>query len=130
MPKLLSAAAAAAVLTFWASPDWSQTSPSCGPGGIPRGYPTFCSIPQIPTNVRPPEAFKSAVVETRRAGRQLVQQNAAAPTSLGFGEAEDFAEHARTYAAPPPPEVEPALDTSAFEAEARRRVAVPPKPRS
>jgi len=130
MPKLLSATATAVVLTFWASPGWSQSLPPCGPAGIAPGYPTFCSIPQIPTNVRPPEAFKSAVVETRRAGRQVVELNAAAPTSLRLGEAEEFAQDARVYAAPPPPEAGPALDTSAFEAEALRRVAVPPKPRS
>jgi hypothetical protein len=107
-----------------------EYAPACGGLKPSGGYPTFCSIPTTPTDVRAPAEFKDAVVGARRAGRRLVRLNATAPISLIAGDTERFAAAAKAYAAPPPPESAPGLeDTKAFEAEARQRAIVPAKPR-
>ncbi len=93
-------------------------------------YPTFCSIPGRPTDVRGPAAFKTAVLDTRRSGVALVR--ATRPETFGLPEAGAgaFASAARAEAAPPPP-VNPqnVADAAAFARDARARAAPPRRTR-
>ncbi len=101
----------------------------CGPTtGVQAtsGYPTFCSIPATPTDVRPAAAFRAAVIDTRRDGRRVRLQSAEQTFTLPVGEADSFSLQARLEAAPPAAEAQPAeADSEAFAAEARRRVTPP-----
>ena len=40
-----------------------EYAPACGGLKPPGGYPTFCSIPKTPTDVRAPAEFKDAEKE-------------------------------------------------------------------
>ena len=99
-----------------------------GPAAAPSAYPSFCSIPPAPKNVRPAEAFRAQVVTTRLAGAVLVRDSSPETWSLaGTG---DFTETARREAEPPPPPAAlgPAA-TAAFLAKAKAKAEPPPKPR-
>ena len=91
-------------------------------------YPTFCSIPPTPTDVRGAAAFNAVVVETRLAGADLAIQGAASTFSLNG--TDDFAVGARGAAAAPPP-MTPADEpgTEAFIKEMRAKATPPPRPR-
>lgn len=90
-------------------------------------YPTFCAIPPAPTQLRSATAFRNAVLETRRAGRNLVRASGPETFGLAPDTAAPFAREARREAAPPPPmNPQDVLESEAFAREARQR-AVPPK---
>jgi len=90
-------------------------------------YLTFCSIPKTPIDVRTPAEFHTAVLDTRLAGRAMVQENAARPFTLQ--DTEGFLAEARTAVTPPPTPPRPGpQDTAAFARDARAR-ATPPRPR-
>jgi len=92
-------------------------------------YPTFCSIPKRPTDIRAPAAFKAAVLDTRRSGVALV--NATSPGTFGLPEAGAgaFAAEARSEAAPPPPmNPQNVADAAAFARDARAKAAPPARP--
>lgn len=88
-------------------------------------YPSFCSIPATPKDIRPAAAFRSAVVRTRLAGASVVRQSG--PESFSLSGTEAFAEGAkRTATAPPAMTSSETADAEAFAAAARARAA-PPK---
>jgi hypothetical protein len=91
-------------------------------------YPTFCSIPQPPKNVRTAAQFKAAVVDARLTGRGQARSAQSARWSLTPGEAEAFAAEARALAAPPPPVTGPGGDTEDFARRAREDATPPPRP--
>ncbi len=104
---------------------------ACGPPARTSTYPTLCSIPATPTDVRDASAFKAAVVETRQAGRRLVVKNRDDASSLPLDGAERFSAAARAQAAPPPlADGSTPSDTQTFEAEARRKAEPPRRPHS
>ncbi|MBA3811117.1 MAG: hypothetical protein H0X27_05635 [Caulobacteraceae bacterium] len=90
-------------------------------------YPTFCSIPSAPTDVRGAAAFKAEVVATRMAGARLVRSTA--PDTFSVAGTEAFAAGARADAAPPPPITTPSQsDTAAFVKASRARATPPARP--
>ncbi|HWE98477.1 MAG TPA: hypothetical protein VG248_01645 [Caulobacteraceae bacterium] len=91
----------------------------------PGGFPNFCSIPAVPRDVPTPAAFRTAVVDTRVAGRAAEHQASPATWTLPEGGAEAFAAQARAEAAAPPPLTSEA-DTEAFAARLRE-LAAPPR---
>ncbi len=111
-----------------------QTAPGAGlapdivaQAAQPHGFPSFCSIPAIPTDVRGASDWKAAVVDTRLAGAQLQRQTAASTWTLDG--TDDFAAGSRSEAAPPAP-MTPAseADTAAFAKSLRDRATPPPRP--
>jgi hypothetical protein len=105
-------------------------APPCAAAGKPGIRPTFCSIPPTPTNIRTADAYKSEVVDVRRAGLRLTSRLAQEHYSLPIGDTESFADRARTEATPPSSEAAMSSeDTKAFEEDALRRVHRPEKPR-
>jgi hypothetical protein len=97
------------------------------PADNAAGYPSFCSIPQPPTDVRTVAEFRKAVVEASAAGRSLTRATAKMQWSLSPGQAEPFAAQARAEATPPPPMTTPG-DTEEFARRAREEATPPPKP--
>jgi hypothetical protein len=91
----------------------------------PHPYPSFCSIPPLPRNVRSAQAFKTAVVTTRLAGARLVRRTA--PTTWTLQNTPGFSRTARSQAAPPPP-VPTSGTTQDFIAKMRARATPPQKP--
>lgn len=88
------------------------------------GYPTFCSMPAVPIDVRDAAAFHAAVIETRLAGRRTVEEATAQPSVLSGASA--FAAVARAEASPPGPlTAAPMSDWANFLRESRAR-ATPP----
>ena len=101
----------------------SAKTASCANG--PGGYPTFCSIPKPPTDLKSPATIHHEVLEARLAGRDLV--NATQPSTFTLDDTAGFAQRAITEAAPPPPVTTPSdADTEAF-VKAARATAIPPK---
>jgi hypothetical protein len=91
-------------------------------------FPSFCSIPIIPTDVRTADAFKAAVLNSRRAGAALTRDSSAG--TFGLKDTSRFEASAQRAAAPPPPMVEPGgLDTDAFIKAARAQASPPSRPR-
>ena len=91
----------------------------------PGAYPSFCSIPPTPTNLASPATVHAEVLDTRLAGRRVVEQSA--PSSFTLDDTTGFAGRAITEAAPPPPVTTSSeADTEAF-AKAARAKAIPPK---
>ena len=94
----------------------------------PVGYPSFCSIPAVPHDVRTAEAFKSVVVDTRLGGRSLEQNTG--PNQFSLSDTAGFEAQAKLEATPPAPITTPGpADTEAFLRDARARVTPPPRPR-
>ncbi len=93
----------------------------------PHRYPTFCSIPKMPPDVRSVAQWKAAVVDTRLAGARVQKQTA--PGTWTLDRSEDFAAGSRSEAAPPPP-MTPAseADTAAFAKALKERATPPPRP--
>ena len=107
----------------WTGHGMAGTASSCANEG--GGYPTFCSIPNPPTQLKSPAAIHREVLDTRLAGRDLV--NATQPSTFTLDDTAGFAERAITEAAPPPPVTAPSdADTEAF-AKAARDTATPPR---
>jgi hypothetical protein len=87
-------------------------------------FPTFAQIPAAPTDVRPPQAFRRAVEDTRAAGDRLVAETA--PSTWSLTGTERFADRATAEvnddtAAP--------RDTEGFARSGRERATPPPPPR-
>ena len=93
----------------------------------PHRYPTFCSIPKMPPDVRSVAQWKAAVVDTRLAGARVQKQTA--PGTWTIDGTEDFAAAARSKAAAPSP-MTPASesDTAAFAKALKERATPPPRP--
>ena len=92
-------------------------------------YPTFCSIPKKPRDIRPPAAFKVDVLDTRRSGVALVRATGPGTFGLPASGAGAFASEARAEAAPPPPmNPQNVADAAAFAREARAAAAPPKRP--
>ncbi|MGI9168648.1 MAG: hypothetical protein ACR2FH_00530 [Caulobacteraceae bacterium] len=93
-----------------------------------QAYPTFCSIPPTPTDVRDAAAFRGAVAKARIAGANLARPSA--PSTFSLQDTGDFAASAREEAAPPPPITTPdQADAEAFAKAARARATPPHRPR-
>ena len=92
-------------------------------------YPTFASIPPLPTDVRPLAGWRASVRAIQRDGAELTQMAAAEPWTLG--DTEGWASQERAEAAPPPPITAPSsqADTEAFAAALRARAMPPPRKR-
>ncbi len=92
-------------------------------------YPTFCSIPKRPADVRSAAAFKAAVLDTRRSGVALVRATGPGTFELPASGAGAFASEARAEAAPPPPmNPQNVADAAAFARDARLQAAAPKRP--
>jgi hypothetical protein len=101
----------------------AKTVSSCARGN--GSYPTFCSIGKPPTNLKSPATIHREVLDTRVAGRNLV--NATDPSTFTLEDTGGFAQRAITEAAPPPPVTTPSDgDTEAF-VKAARATAIPTK---
>jgi hypothetical protein len=107
----------------WAGGAAAKPASSCGSAS--GGYPTFCSIPKPPTNLKSPATIHREVLDTRVAGRDLV--DATEPSTFTLDDTAGFSQRAITEAAPPPPVTAPSeADTEAF-VEAARATASPPR---
>ncbi len=92
-------------------------------------YPTFCSIPKRPADVRSPAAFKAAVLDTRRSGVTLVRATAPETFGLPASGAGAYASEARAQAAPPQPmNPQNLADSAAFARDARAKAEPPKRP--
>ncbi len=92
----------------------------------PHGFPNFCSIPKMPTDIRGVAEWKAAVLDIRRSGANLQQQTAPDTWTLN-GSTEGFANDSRRQAAAPPP-MNPDQDTDAFARQLKDRATPPPRP--
>ena len=92
----------------------------------PHPFPTYCSIPPIPTDVRSAEGFKAAVQDVELAKSELAAQVADERWSLSG--TDTFAAGARSTAAPPPA-MPSETDTVAFLKAMKKRATPPPRPR-
>jgi hypothetical protein len=92
-------------------------------------WPSFCSIPPTPRDVRSPAAFEAAVMDIREAGRRLGEESAPDSFGLPLNGADAFAVSARQEAAAPPP-INPldVTEAEAFAREARAAAAPPSRP--
>lgn len=125
---LLPAAAGAATTCAGGAPSGAGLAPDIvSAAQQPHGYPSFCDIPRIPTDVRGATQWKAAVNDTRLAGARLQRQTAA--DSWTLDQTDSFATGARGDAAPPPP-MTPATedDTAAFARQLKQRATPPPRP--
>lgn len=117
-------------LILAASPLIAPAGTVCGAAATSGAYPSFCSIPATPGDIRPPEAFHAAVLDIRLAGRRVMSDAAGSGFGLPIGADEAFAADARLQATPPAPM--PGLadaDTAAFAASARAKASPPAKSR-
>ena len=95
----------------------------------PAGYPSFCSIPKPPTDVRSVGSFREAIVDTRLAGRTATREGGPDTWTLPEDAAGAFSARARAEAQAPPPENHGLdADAKAYSDELRR-MATPPRPR-
>jgi hypothetical protein len=92
-------------------------------------YPTFASIPPLPTDVRPLASWKSAVMTVRDDGAALTEMAAAEPWTLS--DTDGWAGRERAEAAPPPPVTTASsqADSEAYAAALRARAIPPPRKR-
>jgi hypothetical protein len=91
----------------------------------PGPYPSFCSIPPAPTDLRSPVAWAAAVNDVNAAGAQT-QADAASAFSPNES-TESFVGAAQREAAPPAPVTMPS-STEAFARSMRGRATPPPRP--
>jgi hypothetical protein len=98
------------------------------PAAQTEPYPTFCSIPRPPQEVRTSAQFKAAVLQSRASGQGLTGAPEATQWSLAVGDAAGFAAAARAEAAPPPPMTTTGGDTADFARKARDAATPPPRP--
>ncbi|MHB8527966.1 MAG: hypothetical protein ACYC8V_00460 [Caulobacteraceae bacterium] len=113
------------------------TSPGDGPGpsadisaeaARPGGYPSFCSIPAVPTDVRSAVQFRQDVLAVRTAGAHLERD--VSPETFRLEGSEAFAAAAKRQGAPPPAMATPGDEpTAAFIKAMRARATPPPRPR-
>jgi hypothetical protein len=92
----------------------------------PGPYPSFCDIPQTPTDIRPAEAWRVAVAETEGAGG-AVQADAQVVRSEPI-DTDRWAGEALQEATPPPAITTPS-STEDFARQMRDRATPPPRPR-
>jgi hypothetical protein len=95
-------------------------------GEQPARRPTFAEIPPAPTDLRPFEAWRSAIVDIQHVGVSTAAEANAGPWTLS--DTQGWAEHAIAQANPPAPMTTPAQgDTDAFVREMLRRATPPPR---
>ena len=100
-------------------------APTSACGATASSYPSFCSIPASLETVKSPGVIHAEVLDTRLAGRGLVEDTA--PSTYTLDGTANFAERAIAEAAPPPPMTTPSrADTEAFAKEAKAS-AIPSK---
>jgi hypothetical protein len=95
-----------------------------------RDYPTFEGIPQMPADIRPPEAFRVAVAATEEDRATLLRDTA--PETFSLSGTEAFAAGQRARIDIDVTDIPTAADTAATEAWARAmraRATPPPRPR-
>jgi hypothetical protein len=95
-----------------------------------RDYPTFEGIPQMPTDIRPPEAFRRSVSATEDDRAELLR--ATAPETFILSGTEAFAASQRARLDIDASDIPTAADAAATEAWARAmraRATPPPRPR-
>jgi hypothetical protein len=134
--KYSSLGAGIAILASLAA-DQSVASPcappsvSPAPGAIAAAeksaaLPSFASIPAAPTDVRPFQAWRAAIDDTRHVGAETAAQAAAEPWTLS--DTQGFVDRALAEASPPAPMTTPAQgDTDAFVRDMIRRATPPPR---
>ena len=89
-------------------------------------YPSFCEIPQTPTDIRDPATFHEAVIATRKAGARVALGSQRTSPAPPLELLDAFARDARAnaaYPASPRGATNPALGPFAEDA---RRLATPP----
>lgn len=95
-----------------------------------RAWPSFTDIPQLPADVRPPDAWRTAVAGTEQDRTQLLI--AVAPSTWSLSETDAFAQRITSSLALKPGDVPTAAQQAETEAWARRmreRATPPPRPR-
>lgn len=92
-------------------------------------YPTFADIPQLPTDLRSTEGWRTVVAGTEEDREALLADTA--PSTFSLNDTEAFAARSQAIVAYDPADVPTAADAAATEAWARamRERATPP-PRS
>jgi hypothetical protein len=106
----------------------SATGQAIAAAERPAPYPTFAEVPPLPTDVRPLQAWKAAILDTQAVGAQTMGQASSTPWTLD--DSQGWADRGRAEAAPPPPMTTPGdLDTEAFVAAMRARATPPPRSR-
>ena len=88
-------------------------------------YPTFKSIPPVPTDVRPHRQYGQAAAQIVKDGKTLEAETA--DNTWTLNNSETFAAKARDDAGPAPPPVDPG-DTEAFAKGQKARATPPPSP--
>ena len=106
-----------------AAADVAAASRSPGP------YPRFSKVPPAPTDVRPIEGWRSAVVDASALKRQTEVDAAAVPFTLTDTETFAATERAKIPAEQAaPPAADATQDSEAFAAAARARATPPSSP--
>ena len=96
----------------------------------PGPYPKFTDIPKIPTDVRPPAAWREAVVDLQRRREAVDAEAAALPPPQSDAEAYAAGNRSRAAADPadvPPPDA--AQQTETYARSLRERATPPPTPK-
>ena len=96
----------------------------------PGPYPRFSDIPNIPTDVRPASAWRSAVEDLKQRKAAVDAEAAALPPAQS--DTEGFASNTRSRAAADPADVPPpdaAAQTESYAKSLRDRATPPPTPK-
>lgn len=94
------------------------------------GFPSFESIPEVPTDLRTDEGWRLAVTEVE--DDRVALLNATAPSTWSLSGTEAFAERMRDlidFDASDVPPAGQAAETEAWAAAMRARATPPPRPR-
>ncbi|MDB5457783.1 MAG: hypothetical protein JWP92_3368 [Caulobacter sp.] len=108
------------------SPVAAETDRAARHGKLPR----FADIPAVPTDVRSPTEYKTAVTGQEQVAAELRRQTA--PNTFELNNTDAFAARARSKAKAPPPVDTTEADraaTDAFVKAARARASAPSSPR-
>ncbi len=124
LPTLISMTLCGLILGF-APHGVAESAQTCAPAAA--GYPSFCSIPRPPNDVRTPAQFRAAVEAQRQAAHALVADTGPASWTLPAGAEPTFAAQLRAEAAPPPPLTSPQDSGADFARRAREAATPPPK---
>lgn len=102
----------------------------CASAGAQSGYPTFAAIPQAPTDIRAPRAWRDNIAGVQAAGARLAAETA--PSTFDLSNTEAFAETTRRKldaGGPAPDAAASRAEADAFARSIRQRATPPPSRR-
>jgi len=103
---------------------------ACASAGAQSGYPTFAAIPEAPTDIRAPRAWRDSIAGVQGARDRLAAETA--PSTFSLSGTEDFAEITRRRldaGGPAPDAAASRAEADAFARSIRQRATPPPSRR-